>query len=80
MVKDVFSEIQLAVDQIEQQRTVQRNLDGELFGYDRLLSLIEDLDHLSAADLAARVMSEVGEFAAGVDSDDDRAIVVLKPV
>lgn len=57
----------------------QRNLSGDLFGYDRLVGLVGGLDHLSAQQLADRVMLEVEEFAAGTPCDDDRAILVLKP-
>ncbi len=57
----------------------QRNLAGELFGYERLVRMVDGLDHLSAQQLADRVMLEVEEFAAGTPGDDDRAILVLKP-
>ena len=55
-----------------------RNENDELFGYDRLLRLVEQLAALPAKMIADEIYRTVKEFAAGLAQDDDQTLVVLK--
>lgn len=54
--------------------------DGTLFGYDRLMELIEGVRFESAAQLADAIFVHVDRFANGAAQADDQALVVLKGV
>lgn len=51
---------------------------GELFGYKRLLALVESNATATAGVVADRLFTEVTEFAAGRAQDDDQTLLVLK--
>jgi phosphoserine phosphatase RsbU/P len=55
-----------------------RGADDEMFGYDRLLEMVEALTHLPAHEIAARLFDMVSSFAAGHPQDDDQTLVVAK--
>jgi phosphoserine phosphatase RsbU/P len=55
-----------------------RNGQNEMFGYNRLMRLIEDLAHKPARDISAELFQAVDEFSAGHSQDDDQTVVVLK--
>jgi sigma-B regulation protein RsbU (phosphoserine phosphatase) len=51
---------------------------GELFGYERLLALVESNATAAASGVADRLFTAVTEFAAGRAQDDDQTLLVLK--
>ena len=51
---------------------------GELFGDDRVATVLCESRELSAGNIADRILEEVGEFSAGAHPFDDRTLVVLK--
>ncbi|MFZ0544101.1 MAG: SpoIIE family protein phosphatase [Candidatus Promineifilaceae bacterium] len=55
-----------------------RNGQNEMFGYNRLLRLIEDLAHKPAHQISEELFQAVDEFSAGLSQDDDQTVVVLK--
>jgi sigma-B regulation protein RsbU (phosphoserine phosphatase) len=55
-----------------------RNPAKELFGYDRLLRLAEDLREQSAQEIGNALFAAVERFGAGQPQDDDQTIIVLK--
>jgi sigma-B regulation protein RsbU (phosphoserine phosphatase) len=55
-----------------------RNGQNEMFGYNRLLRLIEDLADKPARQISADLFQAVDEFSAGRSQDDDQTVVVLK--
>ncbi len=55
-----------------------RNGQNELFGYTRLLRLVEELAHKPARDISTELFRAVDEFSAGHSQDDDQTVVVLK--
>ena len=55
-----------------------RNGQNEMFGYNRLLRLIEDLADKPARQISADLFRAVDEFSAGRSQDDDQTVVVLK--
>lgn len=54
--------------------------DGELFGYDRLLDVIEQLAPGSANDVVQGLYDAVVRFGQGQSQDDDQTLVVVKAV
>jgi phosphoserine phosphatase RsbU/P len=54
------------------------NPAGELFGYDRLLALVESLAAAPAAEIAGRMFEAVTEFGAGRPQDDDQTLLIVK--
>jgi sigma-B regulation protein RsbU (phosphoserine phosphatase) len=54
------------------------NAAGELFGYARLLELVEELHGESAQVIAYGLLAAVESFSAGHPQDDDQTLVVLK--
>jgi len=52
--------------------------DGELFGYKRLLALVDSNATAAASGVADRLFTAVTEFAAGRPQDDDQTLLVLK--
>jgi sigma-B regulation protein RsbU (phosphoserine phosphatase) len=57
-----------------------RNNAGELFGYDRLLALVEQCAEHSAHDLGHALFDAVAAFSSGHLQDDDQTLVVIKGV
>jgi sigma-B regulation protein RsbU (phosphoserine phosphatase) len=55
-----------------------QNGQNEMFGYNRLLRLIEDLAHKPARQISADLFQAVDDFSAGHSQDDDQTVVVLK--
>ena len=53
---------------------------GEMFGYERLLTLVEKLAHLSAESIATWVYEQVQQFTDGCEQSDDQTLVILKGV
>ncbi|MDJ0756820.1 MAG: PP2C family protein-serine/threonine phosphatase [Ardenticatenaceae bacterium] len=56
------------------------NLEGEMFGIDRLLTLAEQLNHYPAAMIAKILSDEILHFRGNQPQQDDQTIVVLKGV
>ncbi len=54
------------------------DLNDEMFGYDRLLRLIEAHADRSADAIGAALFAAVDEFGAGHPPDDDRTLIVMK--
>lgn len=57
-----------------------RNPYDEMFGYERLLNLVESLSTLSAPEIGRRMFKAIGQFSAGRAQDDDQTLVVVKGV
>jgi sigma-B regulation protein RsbU (phosphoserine phosphatase) len=57
-----------------------RNAAGELFGYDRLLALIEQCAAYDAHDLGHALFNAVAAFSSGHLQDDDQTLIVIKGV
>ncbi len=55
-----------------------RNPAGEMFGYERLLQLVDHLADQSARQIAETMFEAVDGFAAGHLQDDDETLVVIK--
>lgn len=55
-----------------------RNGQNEMFGYNRLLRLIESLAHKPAREISLELFRAVDDFSAGHSQDDDQTVVVLK--
>jgi sigma-B regulation protein RsbU (phosphoserine phosphatase) len=56
------------------------NADGEMFGYERLLSLVEETAHLPAAHIGTTIFDRVNHFTQGYNQFDDQTLVVIKGV
>jgi serine phosphatase RsbU (regulator of sigma subunit) len=56
------------------------NAQGEMFGYQSLLALVEELAHLSAATIATTMYERISSFAGGTEQSDDQTLVILKGV
>ena len=54
------------------------NLDGEMFGYERLLHTVKSLAHLSANQIGTELVKIVNQFAEGQSQFDDQTVVVIK--
>lgn len=57
-----------------------RNASGEMFGYDRLLRLAEDVRRQSAQEIRDGFFQAVERFGAGQPQDDDQTLIVVKGV
>lgn len=55
-----------------------RNAAGELFGLDRMRSVLADAATSSAADISAAVRRAVDDFTGHTPADDDRTIIVIR--
>jgi sigma-B regulation protein RsbU (phosphoserine phosphatase) len=53
---------------------------GELFGYERLLSLVEEFSAQPVQVIAYALFDAVDSFAAGRPQDDDQTLIILKGV
>ncbi len=54
------------------------NSSGELFGFERLRTLIEELRHRSAKEIAETLFERITCFATGCDQFDDQTLIVVK--
>jgi sigma-B regulation protein RsbU (phosphoserine phosphatase) len=57
-----------------------RNAAGEMFGYDRLLHLVEIAADLSAEAIADTLFAAITDFAGDHPQDDDQTLVVIKGI
>jgi phosphoserine phosphatase RsbU/P len=57
-----------------------RNQAGEMFGYERLLRLIEATAHEEAGMIGIELFDAVAEFSSGHAQDDDQTLFVVKGV
>jgi phosphoserine phosphatase RsbU/P len=55
-----------------------RNAEDEMFGYDRLVDLVESLAALPAQAIGDHLYSTVHDFCGGQPQDDDQTLVVIK--
>ena len=55
-----------------------RNPDGELFGYERLLGIIDAEAQQDAATITQRLLASVEAFQNGRPRDDDQTVLVMK--
>jgi serine phosphatase RsbU (regulator of sigma subunit) len=51
-----------------------------MFGYERLLTLVESLAALPAKEIAEKLFQQVQEFSGNRPQDDDQTLIVLKRV
>ena len=58
--------------------TEGRRSDGEEFGEERLLDLLQSLADHSAGAIRDRIIDALKDFAAGADQHDDQTVVVVK--
>lgn len=56
------------------------NISGEMFGYERLLELVERLSDQCADEIATKLYESVALFSAGHSQDDDQTVVIIKGV
>ena len=56
------------------------NEQDEMFGYDRLLKLVEQLASYPAEHIASVLYEQVRQFSTGVEQNDDQTLVILKGV
>lgn len=54
------------------------NARGEMFGYTRLTQAVDELAHLSSADIVAQLLARVRLFADGRSQTDDQTLLVVK--
>jgi sigma-B regulation protein RsbU (phosphoserine phosphatase) len=57
-----------------------RNAAGELFGYERLLALVEQYAVYSAHDLGHALFDAIAAYSSGHLQDDDQTLIVIKGV
>jgi phosphoserine phosphatase RsbU/P len=55
-----------------------RNAHDEMFGYDRLVDLVESVADLPAQEIGDYLYSTVQDFSGGQPQDDDQTLVVIK--
>lgn len=55
-----------------------QNMDGEMFGNDRLVACVRKHQHKSASRLAESILNEVGRFQGKRERFDDETVVVLR--
>ena len=56
------------------------DVDGEMFGYERLLQLVEDNRTESAESLLQILTTAIADFSSGAEQADDETVMVLKGV
>jgi len=54
------------------------NLEGEMFGYDRMLFAVKSLSHLSSDQIGSELLKIIAKFAEGLCQFDDQTLVVIK--
>lgn len=55
-----------------------QNAEGEMFGNERLIAVVQKYQHKSASKMAEAIFNEVGKFQKGVERFDDETVVVLR--
>lgn len=55
-----------------------RNINGEMFGYERLLRLVESVADQPAIYIRDQLFQAVNDFSAGHPQDDDQTLIVIK--
>lgn len=55
-----------------------RNSSGALFGYDRLMQLVDVLSDFSAQDILDGIYDTIAQFGYGSFQDDDQTLIVVK--
>lgn len=55
-----------------------QNAAGEIYGFDRLMRLLEDMDGAGAAETRDAIVRDVEAFRAGAPQDDDLTLVVAR--
>ncbi len=55
-----------------------RNMDGEMFGTERVTKLLIDLAHLSAEDISRQFQKELDQFRGEHPRDDDITLMIVK--
>lgn len=55
-----------------------RNPAGEMFGYDRMLQVVDSIADRDAAQIGAALYGAVSDFSRGRPQDDDQTLVVVK--
>jgi sigma-B regulation protein RsbU (phosphoserine phosphatase) len=56
------------------------NLQGEMFGEERVIEAVQADSHLPAAELATRLLAAVKQFADGAPQEDDITVLLIKRV
>jgi Stage II sporulation protein E (SpoIIE) len=56
------------------------NAQGEMYGYERLCRLLEQLAPLNAEQIASEMFHSIIQFSEGQDQSDDQTIIILKGV
>jgi sigma-B regulation protein RsbU (phosphoserine phosphatase) len=57
-----------------------RNKQGEMFDYDRLLRLVDELADCSAAEILQGLFTAVSQFSQGQPQEDDQTIMIMKRI
>lgn len=60
--------------------TEVRNSTGELFGYERLLQLIDTVGTHTPASIAAAIFYKLTTFAAARKREDDQTLLLIKGI
>jgi len=55
-----------------------QNAEGDMFGDERLIAVVQKCQHKSASKMAEAIFNEVGKFQKGVERFDDETVVVLR--
>jgi sigma-B regulation protein RsbU (phosphoserine phosphatase) len=55
-----------------------QNAVGDMFGDERLVTVVKKYQHKSASKIAEAIFNEVGKFQKGIERFDDETVVVLK--
>lgn len=58
--------------------TEARNSKNQSFGYQRLISLVEELSSQPAEEIARQVYQQVRDFSGGLSQQDDQTLVIIK--
>ena len=58
--------------------TEAMNADSDLFGEERLATLVGEHGHLPAEELRERILREIDAFVAGAPQHDDMTMILLK--
>jgi sigma-B regulation protein RsbU (phosphoserine phosphatase) len=57
-----------------------RSVTGEMYGYTRLLKLVEQVAHLSANEIADAFFDVITDFGSNCPQDDDQTLIVIKGI
>ena len=56
------------------------NRNGEMFGYERLLTTVERLAHLPSDQIGIQLLNTINQFTEGNQPSDDQTLIVIKGV